>query len=168
MKSNAEQNAQCRIREHHPGDLGWIVYRHGAVYAQEYGYDETFEAVVAQIAADFLRFHDASRERCWIAEFEGEKVGSIMLVKLSDDLARLRVMLVEPAARGRGIGQALVRECVAFARAAGYRKVTLWTHASLIAARRLYERAGFRLAHSGPATEGFGCDLIDETWELEL
>jgi GNAT superfamily N-acetyltransferase len=160
--------AYCTLRAPRAGDLGWIVHRHGKLYAEEYGYNEKFEAVVAEIVADFLRAHDPQRERCWLAEHAGEIVGSVMLVKKSDEVAKLRLMLVEPHARGRGVGRAMVRECVRFARAAGYRKITLWTHRNLAAARRLYESQGFRLVHSEPATEGFGQELIDETWELEL
>lgn len=160
--------AGCILRTHGPGDLGWIVHRHGRLYAEEHGYNEQFEAVVAEIAAAFLRSHDPLRERCWIAELDGRMAGSIMLVRASEEVAKLRVMLVEPEARGRGVGAALVAECVRFARGAGYHRITLWTHSNLVAARRLYERAGFRLVHSEPATEGFGRDLVDETWELEL
>ncbi len=123
---------------------------------------------MAEIAARFLRARDPQRERCWIADLNGKAVGSIMLVRLSDEVAKLRLMLVEPHARGRGIGAALVRECLRFAREAGYRKVTLWTHSNLMAARRLYARAGFRLVHSEPAEQGFGRTLVDETWELAL
>lgn len=156
------------LRTHRPGDLGWIVYRHGELYAEEHGYNEQFERVVAELAASFLRQHDSRRERCWIAEIEGERVGCIMLVKVSDELAKLRVMLVEPKARGRGVASALIDECIRFAREAGYRRITLWTHSNLVVARRLYERAGFRLVHSEPAAEGFGRELVDETWEMEL
>lgn len=173
MTSSSEQSVRkgaspCTLRPHRPGDLGWIVHRQGKLYAEEHGYNERFEGVVAGIAADFLRAHDPQRERCWIAEIDGEPVGHIMLVKRSEDVAKLRVMLVEPAARGHGVGAALVAECVRFAREAGYRKITLWTHSNLVAARRLYERTGFRLVHSEPAAEGFGRELVDETWELEL
>lgn len=158
------------LRTHQPGDLGWIVERHGTLYAQEHGYDERFEGVVAQIAAGFLRAHDPRRERCWIAEVGGERAGCVMLVKESADTARLRVMLVEPWARGRGIGATLIAECMRFAREAGYRKITLWTHSNLVTARRLYERAGFRIVHSEPAPGeySFGRELVDETWEAEL
>ncbi len=156
------------LRSHRPGDLGWIVSRHGKLYADEHGYNEQFERVVAEIAADFLRSHDPKRERCWIADIEGEPVGCIMLVRVSADVAKLRVMLVEPRARGRGVATALIDECLRFARDAGYRRVTLWTHSNLVVARRLYERAGFRLVHSEPAAEGFGRTLVDETWEIEL
>ncbi len=156
------------IRSYGPGDLGWIVHRHGKLYSEEHGYNEQFEAVVAEIVAGFLRAHDPERERCWIAEIGGTKAGSIMLVRLSAEVAKLRLLLVEPEARGRGVGAALVRECVQFAREAGYRKITLWTHSNLSTARRLYQNAGFRLVHSEPAAEGFGRQLVDETWELEL
>lgn len=156
------------MRTHRPGDLGWIVYRHGKLYAEEHGYNEQFEAVVAEIAAKFLRSHDPQRERCWIAERNGENVGSIMLAKVSDELGKLRILLVEPKARGMGLGRALVEKCIRFARRAGYRKLTLWTHSNLAAARRIYEATGFRLVHSERATEGFGRELVDETWELEL
>ncbi len=156
------------IRHHRPGDFGWIVQRHGELYAQEYGYNEKFEGVVAEVAARFLRDHDERRERCWIAESRGERVGCIVLVRLSDDIAKLRVMLVEPHARGRGIASALIDECLRFAREAEYKKVTLWTHRNLETARRLYQKAGFRLVHSEPANEGFGRELVDETWDLEL
>ena len=163
-----ETSAPVLLRPALPGDLGWIVYRHGALYAKEHGYNEQFEAVVAEIAAAFLRSHDPAREACWLAELNGEVVGSVMLVRKSDEVGKLRLMLVEPKARGHGIGAALVDECVRFARQAGYRRLTLWTHSNLTSARRLYERAGFCLVHSEPAIEGFGRELVDETWELEL
>lgn len=156
------------LRTHRPGDMGWIVYGHGKLYAEEHGYNEQFEALVAEIVAGFLRHHDPARERCWLAECDGRTVGSVMLVKQADEVGKLRLMLVEPAARGRGVGAALVSECIRFAREAGYRKLTLWTHSNLTAARHLYERAGFHRVHSEPATEGFGRELVDETWEMEL
>lgn len=156
------------LRTHRPGDLGWIVHRHGKLYAEEFGYNEKFEGVVAEIAADFLRTHDPARERCWLAELDGRTVGSIMLVQHRADVGKLRIMLVEPEARGRGVAKALVHECIRFAREAGYRKLTLWTHQNLVAARHIYAQAGFCLVHSEPAAEGFGQQLIDETWELEL
>jgi GNAT superfamily N-acetyltransferase len=155
------------LRTHKPGDLGWIVHRHGKLYADEHGYDERFEGIVAGIAGEFLRRHDPLRERCWIAEMEGKIAGCVMLVKATDDTARLRLMLVEPDARNHGIAAALMRELLQFARGAGYRKVVLWTHANLEAARRLYERTGFRLART-EGVEDFGRVVMAETWEQAL
>ncbi|MBZ5566925.1 MAG: GNAT family N-acetyltransferase [Acidobacteriia bacterium] len=150
-----------------PGEMGWVVSRHGALYAEEEGYNDQFEGVVAQVVADFLRCHDPAKERCWIAETNGAPVGSVMLVRKSPRVAKLRLLLVEPSARGLGIGSALIRECIAFARQAGYGKMTLWTHTNLRAARRLYQQAGFRLV-SAQRNPSFGRKLVDETWELEL
>lgn len=155
------------LRGPRPGDMGWVVQSHGSLYAREYGFDSSFESLVAEIAAKFLASFDASRERCWIAEFDGAQVGSVFLVKHSDDVAKLRLLLVDPAGRGQGLGQRLVAECVAFARQCGYRKITLWTQGILIAARRIYQDARFVLVAAEPH-RSFGQSLIGETWELEL
>jgi DNA-binding MarR family transcriptional regulator/GNAT superfamily N-acetyltransferase len=162
-----EQKTPYMIRPHQPGDMGWVVHRHGAVYAEEYGWDERFEALVADIAARFIQNFDPKRERCWIAEKDGEIVGFVFLVRKSKTVAQLRMLLVESKARGLGIGARLVNECERFARQAGYKKIILWTNSVLVAARRIYEKAGYRLIHEEPHT-GFGPDLIAETWELKL
>ncbi|HYU90600.1 MAG TPA: helix-turn-helix domain-containing GNAT family N-acetyltransferase [Gemmatimonadales bacterium] len=159
--------ASCVLRPPLPGELGWVVQRHGAVYAREYGYNEQFEALVAEIVAHFVQRYDAKRERCWIAEQGGEPVGSVFLVERSKTVAQLRLLLVEPKARGSGLGTRLVDECVRFARRAGYRKITLWTQSELRAARRLYQAAGFRVVRR-ERNHSFGKDLVSETWELEL
>ena len=159
--------ASCVLRPPLPGELGWVVQRHGAVYAREYGYNEQFEALVAEIVAHFVQRYDAKRERCWIAEQGGEPVGSVFLVERSKTVAQLRLLLVEPKARGSGLGTRLVDECVRFARRAGYRKITLWTQSELRAARRLYQAAGFRVVRR-ERNRSFGKDLVSETWELEL
>jgi DNA-binding MarR family transcriptional regulator/N-acetylglutamate synthase-like GNAT family acetyltransferase len=161
------RTASFVIRRHRAGDLGWIVHRHGALYAEERGWNGGFEALVAGIVADFAKGHDSERERCWIAEQDGRNVGSVLLAVHSKTIAQLRLLLVEPSARGRGLGEDLVDECVRFARQANYARVRLWTAAELVAARRLYERIGFRVVDETGHT-GFGRPIVGQTWELAL
>lgn len=156
------------LRAHRPGDMGWIIERHGVLYGREYGWGAGIEAVTARICADFLEHFDPARERCWVAERAGERVGCVFLVKdEGSDAARLRLLLLEPAARGTGLGRRLVEECVGFAREAGYREVVLWTHAVLTAARRIYAAVGFEITETWTHDE-FGKTEVSETWKLAL
>ncbi|MFW5416179.1 MarR family transcriptional regulator [Nocardiopsis sp. CNT-189] len=150
-----------------PGDLGWVLDRHGALYAQEYGWGADYEALVARLIADFATGHDPERERGWIAELGGERVGSVFCTRADDETAKLRLLLLEPAARGHGLGRRLVEECMDFAREAGYRRMTLWTQSCLTAARSIYARAGFTLRESRPHRD-FGDGLVSEVWDREL
>ena len=175
LAPSAARGAGYVVRQHQPGDLGWIAERHGALYRGEYGLDERFEALVARIAADFIERFDGRREACWIAERDGANVGCVCLVQSRDDatheplpgVAQLRLLLVEPSARGLGLGRRLVAECTRFAHQAGYERIRLWTNSVLSAARRIYENEGYSLVAS-EAHRSFGQDLVGETWELEL
>ncbi|MDX8540977.1 bifunctional helix-turn-helix transcriptional regulator/GNAT family N-acetyltransferase [Mesorhizobium abyssinicae] len=155
------------LRPMQVGDIGWVTRRQGLIYAQDYGWDETYEALVAEILAEFVRKFDPKWERAWIAEREGEVVGSVFLVRKSDAVAKLRLLYVEPSARGLGIGKRLVDECIGFARAKGYRTLTLWTNDILVSARRIYQAAGFELAEE-ERHHSFGKDLVGQTWNLEF
>jgi DNA-binding MarR family transcriptional regulator/GNAT superfamily N-acetyltransferase len=167
--SQAEPRAvrRYKLRAPVPGDFGWIVKRHGELYAKEYQWTEPFEGLCAQIVADFVNNYDPKRERCWIAEMDGENVGTVMLVKDTSSVARIRLLLVDPRARGLGLGARLTDECIRFARRAGYKKATLWTHSVLTAARHIYQKAGFRLMRT-ERHKSWGRPVVSEHWDLEL
>lgn len=167
LGAETEPQVPLALRPHRPGDIGWVISAHGRLYAEEYGWDNTFEALAAEIAGRFLKEFDPACERCWIAELGAERVGAVFLVKQSDAVAKLRMLIVDPAARGRGLGRRLVEECLAFARQCGYRRMVLWTNSILLPARRIYEDLGFRLTASEPH-HSFGVDLVGETWEIDL
>ena len=155
------------LRSPEPGDLGWVVQSNGTLYAQEYGWDENYEALVAGIVAEYVKNFDPKKERCWIAEKDGENVGAVFLVRETDEVARLRLLIVDPKARGLGIGKRLVDECTKFARRVGYKQITLWTNSVLLAARSIYQKAGYELVKS-ESHHSFGQDLVGETWVLQL
>ncbi|HET7192992.1 MAG TPA: helix-turn-helix domain-containing GNAT family N-acetyltransferase [Pseudolabrys sp.] len=166
--SKTDARPSYGLRDPRPGDFGWIVSRHAQLYLQEYGWGEPFEGLCAQIVADFVNNFDSGKERCWIAEVDGANVGCVMIVKDEQpDVARLRLLLVDQKARGLGLGARLVDECVRFSRAAGYKRITLWTHSVLSAARHIYENAGFQLTSSEPR-HSWGKDVVAEFWDLEL
>jgi DNA-binding MarR family transcriptional regulator/GNAT superfamily N-acetyltransferase len=167
LEHPTEKPAAFLLRSHRPGDIGWVISSQAKAYAGEYGWDISYEALVAEICAQFIKSYDASREHCWIAEAGGEPLGSIFLVKGSDDVAKLRLLLVEKKVRGLGVGRALVEQCISSARAKGYTKMTLWTQSILVAARGIYQAAGFRRVKEEPH-HSFGVDLVGETWELKL
>ncbi len=167
LGNQPERKVPYILRPPQPGDLGWVVARHGALYAQEYQWDESFEGFVAGIIAEYSKNYDPKIERCWIAEVNGENAGSVFVVKKSEAVAKLRMLLVDPKARGLGIGKRLVQECLRFARQKGYTRMTLWTNSCLLAARHIYEQAGFELVKSEPYHD-FGQDLVGETWERDL
>ena len=171
MLSSEAGRAGLVLRPPQPGDLGWVVERHGARYAAEYGWDATFEALVARIVAEFAERRDTRREAAWIAELDGERVGCVFCMASNnpdaEHTAQLRLLLVEPSARGAGVGSRLVDECLRFARRSDYRRITLWTNDVLVTARRIYERAGFSCDRREPH-HSFGCDLVGEYWSRDL
>ncbi|MHA2207460.1 MAG: bifunctional helix-turn-helix transcriptional regulator/GNAT family N-acetyltransferase [Candidatus Thorarchaeota archaeon] len=167
LESDQTDVSAYLLRPHEPGDIGWITHRHGVLYAEEYSWDETFEALVADILVKFIQSHDPKKERIWIAEQDGERIGSIVLVDAGNQVSQLRLLLVEPKARGKGIGNRLIQEGIDFSKRKGYKKIRLWTQKNLDAARHLYKKAGFVCVSEKPHTS-FGHDLIEEFWELNL
>lgn len=167
LGDQTEPRTAYLLRQHEPGDLGWIVYRQAILYAEEYGWDGTYEALAADIVAQFIKTYDPKRERAWVAEKDGKRVGAVFVAKESDEVAKLRLLHVEAEARGLGIGKRLVQECIRFARQAGYQKMTLWTQSILHAARHIYKQAGFQVVRQ-QKHHSFGKDLTAETWEIDL
>ncbi|MHA2077825.1 MAG: bifunctional helix-turn-helix transcriptional regulator/GNAT family N-acetyltransferase, partial [Candidatus Thorarchaeota archaeon] len=167
LESNQKDVSPILLRPFEAGDIGWITHRHGVLYAEEYSWDETFEALVADILVKFIQSHDPKRERIWIAEQDGERIGSIVLVDAGEHVSQLRLLLVEPKARGKGIGRRLIQEGIEFSRRKGYKRIKLWTQKNLDAARHLYKKAGFICVSEKPH-RSFGHDLIEEFWELNL
>lgn len=167
LGAEAKPPAPFLLRPHRPGDIGWIIHRHGVVYAEEYDFDETFEALVAEILVKFIRQHDPKRECLWIAEQDGERIGSVMLVDAGEQVAQLRLLMVEPKARGQRVGTRLIDECITFSKRNRYRKIKLWTQGNLLQARHLYAKAGFEMVSDSPH-KSFGQDLVAEFWELPL
>lgn len=165
--SNGSEKGEVMIRPHKPGDMGMIIHKNGYLYDKEYGWDEEFEALVAQITADFIRNFQPAIEKCWVAEMNGEVVGSVFVVKGSESIAKLRLLFVDPKARGFGLGTKLVQECIDFSRKAGYEKLVLWTNSNLVEARHIYKKTGFNLV-SEEKHRSFGHELVGETWELNL
>lgn len=167
LGDQAEPKSPYLLRQHQPGDLGWVIQRQAILYVLEYGWDDTYEALAAEIVAQFIKSHDPKRERCWIAEKDSARVGAVLVARGSDEVAKLRLLHVEPEARGLGIGKRLVQESIKFGRFAGYQKMTLWTQSILEAARHIYKDAGFQLVRE-EQHHSFGKDLTGETWEIEL
>ena len=167
LDSGLKYSEPFYIRNHEPGDLGWVIRRHGLLYSQEYGWDERFEAFVAEVCADFINNYNPQKERCWIAEMNGRQVGSVFCKMETADVAKLRMLLVDPSARSLGLGRRLVDECLRFAKRTGYKKITLWTNDILTAAARIYREKGFSLVREEPH-QSFGKDLVGQYWELQL
>ncbi len=167
LDTGPNRPASFLLRPYRPGDIGWIIHRHGAIYAEEYDFDETFEALVAEILVKFIRDHHPKREGLWIAEQEGERIGSVMIVDAGDQTAQLRLLIVEPKARGQNVGKRLIDECIIFSKRNRYRKIKLWTQSNLLEARHLYMKAGFKMVSESPH-QSFGQNLTAEIWELSL